>query len=152
MDVYASEYCCALIRKSTDYGANWTSMRLPLTIIETLVVDPRASGLLYAGGNGGPTPGPVPPGPSGVFRSADGGATWSAFNEGFPPFAATRRLLADPGGSYLLALNNDARIYSFSFSPQALAIPMVSPWGMLVFAALAAGCAIWILGVRQQSG
>jgi photosystem II stability/assembly factor-like uncharacterized protein len=149
-DVYASDFCCALIRKSTDYGANWTSMRLPLTIIETLVVDPKAPGLLYAGGDGGPTPGaPVLPGPSGVFRSADGGATWSAFNEGFPPFAATHRLLVDPDGRFLLALNSDARIYSYSFSPQQVAIPMVSPWGMLIFAALAASCAIWILGVRR---
>ncbi len=152
-DVYASDYCCALIRKSTDYGANWISLRPPLTDIETLVVDPKAAGVLYAGGDGGPTPGaPVLPGPSGVFRSADGGATWSDFNSGFPPFPAVRQLLADPGGRFLLALNYDMRLYSYSFSAQELGIPALSPRGMLALAALLAICAVWILSRRLTGG
>jgi photosystem II stability/assembly factor-like uncharacterized protein len=152
-DVYASDYCCALIRKSTDYGANWISLRHPLTDIETLAVDPKAAGVLYAGGDGGPTPGaPVLPGPSGVFRSADGGANWSDFNSGFPPFPAVRQLLADPGGRFLLALNYDMRLYSYSFSAQELGIPALSPRGMLALAALLAICAVWILSRRLTGG
>jgi photosystem II stability/assembly factor-like uncharacterized protein len=56
-----------------------------LTSVAALAVDPQNPGTLYAGGDGG------------VFKTTDGGASWSAANSGLP----TVGIAAD--GSYLVA-------------------------------------------------
>jgi photosystem II stability/assembly factor-like uncharacterized protein len=64
--------------KSTDGGVSWSpySSGLPPTnsLISALAIDPQDSNILYAGLYG------VSGGTSGVFKSANGGASWSPIN------------------------------------------------------------------------
>src|SRR6266852_3350799 len=50
----------------------WTSLGPGDAFVNALAIDPRTSTTLYAGTNGG------------VFKSTDGGNTWSAVNTGLP--------------------------------------------------------------------
>jgi photosystem II stability/assembly factor-like uncharacterized protein len=61
------------IFKSTDGGGSWFVANSTLTsYIQVLVVDPRTSTTIYAGGS------------DGVLRSLDGGANWEALSNGVP--------------------------------------------------------------------
>ena len=61
-------YTDHFLRKSTDAGKTWAvTAHSPITALE---IDPKLA-ILYLGTSG-----------SGVFRSIDGGASWTAFNDG----------------------------------------------------------------------
>ena len=62
--------------KSTDGGATWSSVGLTDVDIDTLAIDPGTPSTFYAGtyGDGGFKS----TGTGGVFKSTDGGATWSS--------------------------------------------------------------------------
>jgi len=61
--VYAGTLADGLL-KSKDGGATWQTTGFPIGTVNAVVVDPRNSSIVYAGG------------PSGIFRSGDGGATF----------------------------------------------------------------------------
>jgi photosystem II stability/assembly factor-like uncharacterized protein len=63
-----------------DLGANMTA----------IVIDPVDSNILYAGVSGG-----------GVFKTSDGGATWSRLNQGLTNLDV-RSLAIAPGGGHKL--------------------------------------------------
>jgi photosystem II stability/assembly factor-like uncharacterized protein len=63
--------------KSTDGGASWSRLNLPLTPhdrVTELAIDPRNPGIVYAGTAG-----------EGVFESTNGGDSWSLASSGLPP-------------------------------------------------------------------
>lgn len=64
----------ALVFRSEDHGATWTSIRgnLPAENLNTIREDPVNPDLLYVGSD------------CGVFASVDGGARWGAFGGGLP--------------------------------------------------------------------
>ena len=63
------------VYKSTDSGANWNEANVGLptygNIVVSLAIDPITPTTLYAGTDNG-----------GVFKSTNGGNTWSAFSTG----------------------------------------------------------------------
>src|SRR3989442_1489791 len=70
--------------KSTDGGGGWTAANTGLcncgpdpdySYVPALAIDPQTPTTLYAGTSG-----------SGVFKSTDGGASWSAVNTGLPNY------------------------------------------------------------------
>ena len=69
----------------------WTSNGPGGGYIGALAIDPSTPGTLYAGTQGG---GMFRSG--GVFKSTDGGATWSAANDGLPMNAQVQTLAIDP--------------------------------------------------------
>jgi photosystem II stability/assembly factor-like uncharacterized protein len=71
--VYIADRLTGLL-KSTDYGASWTRLDFPPQSAKQMAVDPTDPSVLYA----------VPGYPWGVFRSADGGDTWSELPLPFP--------------------------------------------------------------------
>jgi photosystem II stability/assembly factor-like uncharacterized protein len=68
--------------KSTDAGESWADTGLPRVL--AVAIDPLDSGRLYAGTDGG-----------GVFRSGDGGTSWSAINSGLRA-SGVYNLVTDP--------------------------------------------------------
>jgi photosystem II stability/assembly factor-like uncharacterized protein len=97
-----------LVFKSVDGGANWSSANLSIKCYcptPFLAVDPRNSGMVYAGG-----------GASGVFKSEDGGASWRAANSGMPIFpngaiANVNALAIDPQDSGTLYATTNAGVF-----------------------------------------
>jgi hypothetical protein len=93
----------ARVLRSIDRGESWSdrSAGLPGRRVLSLAIDPVQPWILYAGTQG-----------SGVFRSANGGGSWTSFNDGWLPGmsvsalafddTAGRRLYAgtDGGGAY----------------------------------------------------
>jgi hypothetical protein len=75
--------CGEAVYQSTNSGSSWTLLS-DLGYVEALAVDPIAPSTLYAGTS-----------PGGVFRSTDGGASWSAVNDGLPDLHVTT-LVIDP--------------------------------------------------------
>ncbi|HXG19919.1 MAG TPA: hypothetical protein VNN62_12720 [Methylomirabilota bacterium] len=79
--------------KTTNGGASWVSMDtgLPNTFVQTLTLDPQNPLILYAGTFGGS----VTDLSSGVFKTTDGGASWTVKNTGLNNFVVTA-LVIDP--------------------------------------------------------
>lgn len=75
MLVYAGTYENGLFR-SRDFGATWDSVPIPERYVRAIAVDPSDTSIVYAGGyykeGGG----------GGVYKSTDGGASWTRKNEG----------------------------------------------------------------------
>ena len=66
----------SILQKSTDRGATWATLDIGISLsssVSTLAVDPFNSSLVYAGTN-----------TDGVFKSEDGGTTWTEYSQGFP--------------------------------------------------------------------
>ena len=92
--------------KSTDSGSSW-SATTPVTLLTpagvrseipvfSLAIDPQNTSTLYAGGY------------SGVFKSADGGKSWSAASSGFPLGYVGSLVIDSHNASTLYAANFDS--------------------------------------------
>ncbi|MFN8008572.1 MAG: IPT/TIG domain-containing protein [Terriglobia bacterium] len=91
---YSGHYCNVF--KSSNGGGNWTSILSSSSPISSLAIDPQTPTTLYAGFNGG-----------GVYKSSDGGGTWSTTNTGLL-FYYVNALVIDaqtPTTLYVGALN-----------------------------------------------
>ena len=82
--------------KSTDGGASWSLGGRGLEEVEVgiIVIDPQSPAVLYAGtqassGNGTPVE-------TGVFKSIDGGGTWSVASDGLYTRSSGLALVVDP--------------------------------------------------------
>jgi photosystem II stability/assembly factor-like uncharacterized protein len=121
--VCASGSCSDGVFKSTDGGGSWRAVGagLPATSINALAIDPIRSSTLYAG-TGSCTQDPVGGEVNcsgGVFKSTNGGVTWTAFNPGLDDRTRILALAIDPG--------NPARLYAGTADGGVLAIEQVGP-------------------------
>lgn len=89
--------------KSTDHGSSWTRLSLGPGI-RNLVLDPGAPFTLYA------VDAAI------VWRSTDGGATWTSPNAGLPKGGGfeLRRVAVDPSGSGLAVLATSQGVFTSS--------------------------------------
>jgi len=85
--------------KSTDRGASWSPLGTGGFFVTALAADPANPGTLYAGSH------------SGVFRSADGGSTWTAASGGLPAGADVTALLAPAPGTLYAALTQGRKVF-----------------------------------------
>jgi photosystem II stability/assembly factor-like uncharacterized protein len=83
--------------KSTDGGQSWVSSGLTNLGTSVLAIDPMKQDTLYAGTA------------AGVFKSGDGGATWSTVNHGLVA-SYVSSLAIDPGNGGTLYAAADARV------------------------------------------
>jgi photosystem II stability/assembly factor-like uncharacterized protein len=76
------------VYKTTNYGANWVAASTGMTNknILSLLINPKNPNVMYAGSS---LILPASTGPSNMFKSYDGGATWSDISNGLPTNAAT---------------------------------------------------------------
>jgi hypothetical protein len=86
--------------KSSDGGEAWSQTGLPDGGVTALAVDTLNPRTLYAGTTNRWAAGPSP-GFRGVFKTVDGGATWSAFNNGLREFLGRE-------GSYVASIAIDS--------------------------------------------
>ena len=78
---------------SSDSGENWAQLVTPTKnlAVDTLAVDPRDFGVMYAWVNGGPCSSPAPVCERGTYfntrgaayKTTDGGATWTELDAGY---------------------------------------------------------------------
>jgi uncharacterized protein (TIGR03437 family) len=87
--IYASLY--SGIYRSTDDGVDWTYMGSANLSAQGLVADPLTAGTLYMFGSNSP-------GSPNVFKSTDGGKTWTA--EGLPVDTVTSMVATSDGALY----------------------------------------------------
>lgn len=76
----------SVIFRSDDAGASWYEANngiAPQSDIRALIVDPTDPDIAYAGSTGSET------NPGGVYRTTDGGQTWTSYSIGLPPSAAS---------------------------------------------------------------
>jgi photosystem II stability/assembly factor-like uncharacterized protein len=85
--------------KSTDRGASWSPLGTGGFFVTALAADPANSSVLYAGSH------------AGVFRSADGGSTWTSASGGLPAGADVTALLAPAPGTVYAALTRGAKVF-----------------------------------------
>jgi photosystem II stability/assembly factor-like uncharacterized protein len=88
--------------KTTDGGETWNVL---LDSVRTLAIDPHDSITLYAGTN------------NGVFRSTDGGASWTAMNTGLTSLAINA-LAIDPGDATRIFAGTSGGVFRFIFASQ----------------------------------
>jgi photosystem II stability/assembly factor-like uncharacterized protein len=70
--------------RSTDYGVNWSAISLPNPLVGPLAIDPENAALVYVGTSDG-----------GVFKSTDGGTSWTNANVGLHN-SPVNKLMIDP--------------------------------------------------------
>jgi photosystem II stability/assembly factor-like uncharacterized protein len=94
------------VYSTTDSGANWGTPTPISGNISVLIIDSRLSpSIMYAGSNG-----------SGVSRSADGGVSWTAFNDGL--FNLNVPILAlDPVNTSVLYAATSSGVFKWSPDP-----------------------------------
>jgi photosystem II stability/assembly factor-like uncharacterized protein len=104
------------ISKSSDRGASWSRVMAGLNWnVRSIAVDPLLPGIIYAGTYGG-----------GVFRSADGGASWAPMNEGLTHPDVLCLALDPQAGRTLYAATEGGGVFAYTFcgeisiSPQQL--------------------------------
>jgi photosystem II stability/assembly factor-like uncharacterized protein len=74
------------VRKSCDGGDHWSTLvRLPVSRIASIAVDPSNTQNVYVGTTGG-----------GIYKSADAGTSWSQVNDGLTTLNMSRALRIDP--------------------------------------------------------
>lgn len=100
----------ARVLRSFDRGESWSdrSTGLPGQRVLSLAIDAVQSWILYAGTQG-----------AGVFRSADGGGSWTSFNDGWVPGMSVYALAFDGAAGRQLYAGTDRGIYSVSTAPLA---------------------------------
>jgi photosystem II stability/assembly factor-like uncharacterized protein len=85
--------------RSTDHGASWSPLGTGGFFVTALAADPANPDVLYAGSH------------AGVFRSADGGSTWTAASGGLPAGADVAALLTPAPGTVYAALTQGAKVF-----------------------------------------
>ena len=81
---YAGSWLDGLF-KSADGGTSWTGLAgLPNKEVRTVAVDPAIEGTIYVGGGGA------------LYKSVDGGQTFSTLTNGLPPFPDVYQIVFDP--------------------------------------------------------
>ena len=95
------------IWKTVNGGASWRAVDdfMPVLSVSSIVIDPANPNVMFAGtgegyGNADSLRG------AGIFRSADGGTSWSQLPETAAQFAAVTRLAISPAGNIVLAATN----------------------------------------------
>ena len=85
-----------------DAGKDWflTNMGLTDTDVRPLLIDPSNHAVLFVGTEGG-----------GVFRSINGGKTWTPFNNGMPPRTHVYSLAANFTASSIFYAGTDDGIF-----------------------------------------
>jgi hypothetical protein len=83
----------------------WTSRGPEGVPVEALAIDPLTPTTLYAATRG-----------FGVFKSTDGGASWSAANTGLPPFRFVQALALDPLTPTTLYAGTGGGVFVITFS------------------------------------
>ena len=95
----------SFVYRSDDGGAHWENV---IGFRGASLIGVGLADLVIAPGNGDEI---VTAGVAGVFRSADGGRSWSGLNEGLPNLPATRLLNLPAGDQGVrIALENDAAV------------------------------------------
>ncbi|RPJ87187.1 MAG: hypothetical protein EHM18_02405 [Acidobacteria bacterium] len=108
------------VRKSTNGGLTWTDLQLPNDYPVRVLADPVRPGIVYLSTE------------SGIYRSADGGASWSELGKESGPGGWVRVLFVDPRNPrYLLAGDEYNGIYRIALpgSPSP-ALYLGSPEGL----------------------
>jgi photosystem II stability/assembly factor-like uncharacterized protein len=85
--------------KSTDHGASWSPLGTGGFFVTALAADPADPDILYAGSH------------TGVFRSADGGSTWTAASGGLPAGVDVTALAVPAPGTVYAALTGGAKVF-----------------------------------------
>jgi photosystem II stability/assembly factor-like uncharacterized protein len=122
----------AIIQKSVDAGITWQQLAgsgLTLFQATVMAIDPRHPQNLYAGGNVS--------GGTAIFRSVDGGTTWSALPA--IPFLQLIKIVVDPntdGMIYALVLtrNVNVNLYASNDAGLSWSTVMTSVFGFKDFA------------------
>jgi photosystem II stability/assembly factor-like uncharacterized protein len=96
---------------SEDAGVTWRGSGLEGLIVTTVLVDPRDRNLLYAGTLA-----------RGVYRSVDGGQSWSAFNSGLSDLSVSALALS-ASGTRIYAGTNSGGVFDFEFVARAPVVP-----------------------------
>ena len=116
------------VSKSTNGGASWTLVNTGMGSqpINTVVVDPRVAGTLYAGSSQGSATG-------GVYKSTNGGASWTLTNHGLTnlsvqvlaidPVTTTNIYAGTNGGGVFKSVDGGA---NWSASNSGLSISQIS--------------------------
>lgn len=99
--------------KSTDGGKSWSKPMLPGTQhIGRIVIDPRDPNVVYVAANG-PLWGPG--GERGLFKTTDGGATWTN-TKNISPYTGFTEVVMDPANAdvlYAASQQRERRAYGF---------------------------------------
>ena len=91
--------------KSTDGGASWVwtwTIAWSSVSVNSMVFEPGNSQTLYAAGSRSYFSHGVSVSDRGVYKSADGGVTWTPVNSGLPPTDNVHALLIDPHNSQVM--------------------------------------------------
>ncbi len=84
--------------QSTDGGASWLQLSTLTSFwVSSVLVDPADGQTIYAGA-----------GSDGIFKSVDGGVSWSAINGGIPADTPISKLVMDPANRQTLYAQNSA--------------------------------------------
>ncbi len=89
---FYSPYAVGDLWQSGDGGDTWQRTGLTNTVVNAVIVDPRDPNIIYAGC--GYSQNYVEP----LFKSTDGGATWSSASAGMPPARRTFHSIWSPEG------------------------------------------------------
>lgn len=104
----------AQVYKSTNAGASWTLANAgiaPGADIRVLIVDPTNPDVAYAGSTGSET------NPGGVYRTLDGGTSWTSYSIGLPSSAALALELDRSGAVPRLYAGTRGGVYSIDQVP-----------------------------------
>ena len=122
--------------KTTNSGASWTTStdNLPVTAVSDLAIDPSNPNIMYlATGGGDDLLSAYPVGSDGVYKSIDGGATWSAAGLTFPVSGSTviHKLVLDPTNpTILFAATNNGIYRSTNSGASFTSVSAINCWDL----------------------